>query len=78
MSGLKLRSGDGPYELNDEISPPVGLGMLTEALLQAMVVAPAAMRLFRVSPSAAEIETTGMVTAGEPATVGDTMPEMLL
>ena len=67
-----------PYELNDEIRPPVGFAILPSAALQVSVVAPAAICALTAAPSVLVMETTGMVTAGVPATVGFTAPATLL
>src|SRR2546428_2112155 len=69
MSGFRLRSGDGPYELKLEMSPPVEFGICAMASVQVIVVVPAAIRVLRSAPSASDVETTGIVIGVAPATV---------
>src|SRR5512146_2669220 len=65
ISGLRVRSGARPYELKEEIKPPVGLTAETVSVVQVMVTGPAAMRLRRVLPSAWRMATVGTVMAGQ-------------
>src|SRR3989442_4730594 len=81
MSGLRVRSGEGPYELKLEMSPPVEFGICATALVQVIVVAPAAIRESSSAPSASDVATTGIVMGVTPATVGlknPTFPGALL
>src|SRR4030067_3749479 len=78
MSGLTTRSGLSPYELNDEIRPPVGLTKVPVRFVHVMVTGPAASRSLMSTPSVSEIATTGIVVAGGPATVGLKRPPTLL
>src|SRR5258706_15992531 len=78
MSGFSARSGDSPYELKDEINPPVAFGTDPTWLVQVIVTGPAAMRPLIVDPAAAVMLTTGMVIGGLPATARLTMPGVLL
>ena len=78
MSGLVLRSGDTPHELKLEMKPPVTLGIDTDPPVQVIETGPAWMRESRSTPSASVIPTTGIVTGGEPATLGFSCPPALL
>src|SRR5437660_925612 len=78
MSGFNVRSGDKPYELKDEINPPVAFGNDTDWLVHVIVTGPPAMRPLIAAPAVLLMLTTGMVIGGLPATVGLTMPATLL
>src|SRR5512146_1977672 len=78
MSGLSARSGDRPYELNVEIRLPAGFVTLVTPDCHVRVVVPAAISASSAAPSAAVMPTTGMVIAGEPATVAFRKPAPLL
>ena len=78
MSGFSWRSAVIPYELNDEISPPVGLRNVPLSLVHVMSTGPAARRLLISTPSVSEIATVGIVIGGVPATVGLKRPAALL
>ncbi len=70
MSGFRSSSASSPYELNDEISPPVGFVNVPVSSVQVIVTGPATSRLWISRPSVSEMATTGIVIAGDPATVG--------
>jgi hypothetical protein len=80
MSGLSARSGDRPYELNDEMSPPVGFTSEARSVVQVIVVVVgcATIAALIAAPFVLLMPTTGMPTGGEPATVAFTMPLVLL
>src|SRR5262245_27098524 len=69
MSGLIERPGDRPYELNEEINAPVGLTNVAVSFVQVMLTDPEARRPSISTPSESRINTTGIVTAGVPATL---------
>jgi hypothetical protein len=78
MSGLSARSGDRPYELNEEIELPVGLTKLPCSSVQVMFTGPVARRPSINTPSVSEIITTGIVIAGVPSTLPEKRPVTLL
>ena len=80
MSGLRVRSGAIPYELNDEMWPPFRLATETYPSVHVIVTGPVASRLLISMPSACEMATTGMCTAfgPVPVTLGLTRPTTLL
>src|SRR4051812_8856796 len=88
MSGLIVRSGASPYELNDEMRPPFGtFGTLVISEVQVTATAsgpPAAMRESIATPSVSEMPTTRIATGGSPGgsvggtTVGLRTPATLL
>src|SRR2546428_10625706 len=80
MSGLRVRSGAIPYELNDEMWPPVGLGTETYPSVHVIETGPVVSRSLITIPSACEMATTGMCTAfgPVPVTLGLMRPVVLL
>src|SRR5919198_1465415 len=78
MSGLSTRSGETPYDENDEISPPVGLGNESSWSVHVMVTGSDARRPLINTPSASDMATTGIVIACGPTTVAVKRPATLL
>ena len=78
MSGLKLKSGGSPHDENDEIRLAVGFGSLATWSVHVIVTGPPASLESIIAPFAAVMATTGIVTAGVPATVGFRNPAALL
>ena len=78
MSGLSPSSASTPYELNDEIRPPVGFGNVPVVFVHVIVAGPAAILPSINTPSVSETATTGIVIGIGPATVGLNRPGTLL
>ena len=64
--------------MKEEMRPAVATGAEAEPSVQVSVVVPAAIRLLSSRPSAAVMETTGIVIGDAPTTVGSTRPGWLL
>src|SRR5262245_38264646 len=77
-SGLTVKSAAGPYEEKAEMRFAVGCGSLKMDDVQVSMTLPAAMRASRRAPSAAVMETTGIVIAVGFATEMSTRPAALL
>src|SRR3990172_10355705 len=66
ISGFNAKSGERPYELNDEINPPVGLTKLHCWSVQVIITGATCARM--KLPSASEMPTTGVILSiGEPS-----------
>ncbi len=83
MSGLRSSSASSPYELNDEMRPPVGFVNEPVSSVQLSVCGPASIALLIDTPSVSETATTGIVTGfpsapAATATVGLKRPGTLL
>ena len=68
-SGLRSSVAVVPYELKDEMRPPVGFTTVTVPAVHVSVTGPEASRESISAPSVSEIATTGIVMAiwGGPA-----------
>src|SRR5215467_2345169 len=80
-SGFRPSSAVGPHELKLETRPPVACGRYAPFAVHVSVCGPPAIAAAIAWPSAREVATTGIVTAGWPAggaTVGFTNPAALL
>src|SRR5262245_43327271 len=81
MSGLMARSGDMPYEENDDIRLPIEFTNESSWFVHVIVTAPPARRPLISAPSVSEMATTGIATGGAGGvgtTVGETRPGALL
>src|SRR6266550_4527894 len=79
MSGLRVRSGDGPNELKLEMRLPVETEVFESSGVQVRIAPPARIRLKIARPSSAVTATTGMVIGGAPGmTVAERNPGALL
>jgi len=81
MSGLRPSDGARPQDVNEDGCPAVKFGNVSRwsvHVMSTVSVNAVGIRPARFAPSASETETTGIVIAGEPATVAANCPGTLL